>query len=437
MLIDRLGPLSFHTPQTAGDNTNYYVYFTVNELSPPTAPSSSLTVGNPSYTAATTFVTSATPITLATTSTNDVGFQYRFHRDGVPLPTFSSSPFPVHWTTTDFAVGPRMVPLFLNANDGADGDYAVQYSAQTADGVNQPRNTNRLTLDNTPPVATIAQPTATQYGHSSPLMLNYSVSDGSGSGVKSFTPKMDGQTAMQFGASLDSGQTIYLYSMSLGTHTFSVDSVDNVNNAGTKFGDVHHYRHARQPKGDVTDLAGLGCIDNISQSLIAKISAAQNLISNGQTQAANNTLAALIHEVQAQAGKHISTACKDPSGRSFDPVQLLLEDARYLQASVACELAANPVLGWVVNFSGAGIGGVTVNLMSSSAVVIATATTDATGFYHFATSVLTAGASRPARRHPSDGLHEFNAGLADLPAGPRIQSWEISPEFSAKAAQAT
>ena len=81
---------------------------------------------------------------------------------------------------------------------------------------------------------------------------------GGGSGVKSFTPKMDGQTAMQFGASLDSGQTIYLYSMSLGTHTFSVDSVDNVNNAGNNIGDVHHYRHAQQPKGRRHQSPGVG-----------------------------------------------------------------------------------------------------------------------------------------------------------------------------------
>jgi hypothetical protein len=151
-------------------------------------------------------------------------------------------------------------------------------------------------------------------------------------------------------------------------------------------GNGFHPSSSRSPteslKGDVNDLSALRCIDNLSQSLIAKISAAQNLISKGQTRAAVNTLAALIQEVQAQAGKHISTTCKDPNGRSFDPVQLLLEDARYLQVSVACQLAANPILGWVVNSGGAGIAGVTVNLMDSSGTVIGMAATDATGFYY-------------------------------------------------------
>src|SRR5262249_37942093 len=142
-------------------------------------------------------------------------------------------------------------------------------------------------------------------------------------------------TASQFGASLDSGQTIYLYSMSLGKHTFSVDSLDNVNNPGT---DSVVFSISVTPdslKGDVNDLVGLGCIDAIGQSLIAKISAAQGHIAKGQIKAAINTLSALIHEVEAQAGKHISTTCHDPNGRPFDPVQLLIGDTRLLQGILA------------------------------------------------------------------------------------------------------
>src|SRR5260370_38786014 len=146
---------------------------------------------------------------------------------------------------------------------------------------------------------------------------------------------MDGQTAAQFGASLDPGQTIYLYSMSLGSHTFSVDSLDNVNNAGTSSVVFTIAVTPESLKGDVNDLLGLGCIDNISQSLIAKINAAQKLIGKGQIQAAVNILSALISEVQAQAGKHIAATCQDPSGRTFDPVQLLIGDIQYLQGILA------------------------------------------------------------------------------------------------------
>jgi len=365
-----------------GCSLRYKVEFAVQEIAAATAPASApLQIGDPHFNR---FVTSVTPLVLSTASTDAEGFQYRFHLQGAPLPTYATVPFPVHWTHADLQAGPPpSVPVSLNVGN-PDGPYDFQYSAESFGNLLEPRHTAVLTLDNTPPVVTITQPAPTQYGHSAALMLNFSVSDGSGSGVKTVTSKLDGQTAAQFGASLDSGQTIYLYSMALGTHTFSVDSVDNVNNAGTSSVVFTIAVTPDSLKGDVNDLSALSCIDNLSQSLIAKISAAQNLISKGQTRAAVNTLAALIHEVQAQAGKHISTACKDPNGRSFDPVQLLLEDARYLQLSVAGQLAANPILGWVVNSGGAGIAGVTVNLMNSSATVIGMATTDATGFYYFA-----------------------------------------------------
>ena len=112
--VDTLGPLKFHTPQAGGDNTNFYVTFSATEISPPTPPSSTLTVGNPNYVGASTFVSSLTPLTLATPSLDNVGFQYRFRRDGTPLPTFSTSPFPLHWTNTAFDVGPRQADVHLN-----------------------------------------------------------------------------------------------------------------------------------------------------------------------------------------------------------------------------------------------------------------------------------------------------------------------------------
>jgi hypothetical protein len=248
----------------------------------------------------------------------------------------------------------------------------------------EPRHTRTVILDSTPPVATISTPEATAYGHNVALTLDYGVSDGAGSGVKSFTPLMDGQTETQFGASLQSGQTLYLYSMPLGTHTFTVNSLDNVLNAGTKSIVFSITVTPDSLKGDVTDLTNLGCIDNISQSLTAHITSAQNLIGKGQIQAAINTLSALILEVQAQAGKHIATTCKDPSGRTFNSVQLLIGDTQYLIGLLAGQLKPDPVAGWVTTSDGLGLAGVTVNLMSSAKSVAATMVTDSSGFYYFA-----------------------------------------------------
>jgi SdrD B-like domain len=345
-----------------------------------TAPQSTLTIATPQYTANNQlFVSGVTPFTV-TASDRDSGVQNIWYRDfpqGASAPAYT----PVVGSTAVFNLS------------GADGTHEVDTYATDNGGNDESPHSTTAYFDNTAPVATITQPAATQYGHSDTLMLNYSVSDGSGSGVKSFTPKMDGQTASQFGASLDSGQPIYLISMLPGAHTFSVDSVDNVNNAGTNSVVFAITVTFDSLKGDVNELVSLGCVDNISQSLLSKISAAQNLNGKGQTQAAINTLSALINETQAQAGKHISTTCTDPSGRPFNPVQLLLGDTQYLQGTLG-QLKPNPVIGSALNSNNVGINGVTVNLVNSSKTVIATATTDSVGLFYFAdTSGLTVGAN--------------------------------------------
>lgn len=338
-----------------------------------TPPQSTLTIGAPQYPvgAGKPFVTSATPFTVSATDADSAvqNVWYRFFPQGSTPPAYTS----LVGSSSSFTL------------TGPDGWYEVDtYATDNAGNDETPAHVQLVYLDNTPPVATIVQPTATQYGHSDQITLNYSVSDGSGSGVKSFTPKMDGQTAQQFGIGLASGQTIYLESMSLGSHNFSVDSVDNLNNAGTNAVIFSIQVTFESLLGDVNNLVALGCIDNISQSLIAKISAAQNVFGKGQTQTAINILSALIYELQAQAGKHISTTCHDPGGRPFNPVQLLIGDTQALQASLQGHLAPNLLMGWVVSSTSVAINGATVSLMSPSNTVVATATTDSVGFYYFA-----------------------------------------------------
>jgi len=57
----------------------------------------------------------------------------------------------------------------------------------------------------------------------------------------------------------------------------------------------------------VQHAADEGFIDNqgVTNSLLAQLDAAQAALDHGQTDAAINLLNAFIHEVQAQAGKHI------------------------------------------------------------------------------------------------------------------------------------
>ena len=98
--------------------------------------------------------------------------------------------------------------------------------------------------------------------------------------------------------------------------------------------------------------------------------------------------------MQAQAGKHISTLCKDGSGNTFNPDAVLIADVQAILASLGVNVAADPIMGSVVNSSGVGVPGLTVNLLNSSKSIVSSATTDVTGFFYFpATGGLTSGAT--------------------------------------------
>jgi len=382
----------------SGCSLRYQVQFNVSEIAAPTPPQSApLVIGNPNYTGnGGIYFAPATPMILQTADSSVEGFQYRFHRQGGLLPTYQWNPFPVHWAHADLASGVHSVAVKIGGAQTSDGPYDVQYSAESFNNLLEPRNTSTFILDSTPPVTAFTQPAATQYVRSDAIKLNYSVADGTGSGVDTATiaPKMDGQTAAQFGANLASGQTIYLESMALGPHTFSVDASDNVKNAGTtsvKFSITVTFASLQK---DVTNLVGLGCMGPISQSLIAKVGAAQNLYGNGQIQTAVNILQATIYEIQAQTGKNIPTTCQDPNGRTFNPAKLLLEDTQYLQTITAGQIKPDPIVGTLVDSSNLPVQGATVNLMNSSNKVVATATTDSAGVYYLAdVSALTTGAN--------------------------------------------
>jgi hypothetical protein len=145
----------------------------------------------------------------------------------------------------------------------------------------------------------------------------------------------------------------------------------------------------------ISTVTALGCIDNsgIANALTMKLANAQASIAAGDTKSAINTLTALLHELNAQAGKHIKTTCTDANGNTFNPVQVLIADVQALLTSLgAASIKPNPIMGNAVTTSGVGVAAATVSLVNSAKTTIASTTTDATGFYFFAkTSVLTSG----------------------------------------------
>jgi hypothetical protein len=77
----------------------------------------------------------------------------------------------------------------------------------------------------------------------------------------------------------------------------------------------------------ISQVLNAACIDNagIANALTSKLAAAQAYISAGNTESAIDVLNALLNQLQAQSGKHISTACTIRSV-AFNPVATLQND---------------------------------------------------------------------------------------------------------------
>jgi hypothetical protein len=86
----------------------------------------------------------------------------------------------------------------------------------------------------------------------------------------------------------------------------------------------------------IATLRNAGCIDNagIANALTSKLSAAQGSLNRNDTSEAVSTLRALLNQLQAQAGKHISTSCT-VNGVSFNPDSTLVTDVNALIENLA------------------------------------------------------------------------------------------------------
>jgi hypothetical protein len=307
----------------------YEAEFSAEEIPAATPPSSTpLVIGLPNFTgAAGTYISASTPMIPQTADPTTEGFQYRFHRQGDVLPLYATLPdqVPLHWTHVDLAPGAQSAEVVVDGANTGDGPYDFQYSAESFGNLLEPRHRTTVILDTTPPVITIVQPAATQYAHSATLTLGYTVNDFGGSGVKSFTPKMDGATTLADGTGLANGQAINLLTqLSLGTHTFSIDAMDNVNNASSKSVTFSIIVTPDSIKADVQDFLQSGAIRNPGEatSLLASLNAAAARRVDGNCATAANIYQAFINELQAQSGKGVNATA----------AAIMIGDAQYLIA---------------------------------------------------------------------------------------------------------
>lgn len=127
------------------------------------------------------------------------------------------------------------------------------------------------------------------------------------------------------GHGLASGQAINLLTeMSLGTHSFNVDAVDNVGHASSK---AVHFSIIVTPesiKNDVRQFYSMGKIKNagLANSLLAKLDAAAIKYKAGDCSTASNLYQAFIDELQAQSGKGVDATA----------ASIMIQDAQYLMA---------------------------------------------------------------------------------------------------------
>jgi hypothetical protein len=206
---------------------------------------------------------------------------------------------------------------------GADGLYEIDTYATDAAGNDETAHSQLVYLDKTAPVATIIAPAATPYPHSTTLTLNYSVSDGQGSGLASFTPMMDGATTLPDGHGLQSGPPPinFLTEMTLGSHTFSVSAQDNLGNSGSTTVNFSIVVTADSIKDDVKYFRSIGAITlDEGTSLLQKLNAAAAYRASGDCKDANATYQAFINELRAQSGKKVTVQVAN----------IMISDAQYL-----------------------------------------------------------------------------------------------------------
>jgi hypothetical protein len=280
-----------------------------------TPPQSTLTIGTPQYTGSQLFVAAATPFTV--TATDDASgvwnVWYRFFPSGSSPPSYTS----VDGFSASFNVS------------GADGLYEVDtYATDNAGSDETPAHVQSVYLDNTAPVATINAPVAKQYLHSDTFTIDYSVSDGNASGVKSAISDIDGQTTLYDGTTpvtVANGLTVKLLTeLALGTHTFNLNSVDNVDNAATAAVTFSIIVTAESIKDEVNQFFAMGAIRNkgVANSLLAKLNSAAKARARGNCNSAANVYRAFINELRAQTGKKVTAQA----------ATILITDAQYLIA---------------------------------------------------------------------------------------------------------
>ena len=279
-----------------------------------TPPVTSLNFGNPAYhtVGGAIFVTSATQFVLNAT-------------ESVPAAQFGSPSIWYRAFSVPGSPGPFLLFSGSFSLSGSDGTYSINYFSSDALQNSEASHAQNVSLDNTAPTVNVNVPLAgAKYTHNQSITLAYAVSDGAGSGVQQFIPKLDGATTVA-GHGLASGQAINLLTqMTAGTHTFTIAALDNLGNSRLVSASFTIIVTPQSIIDDVAQFYAAGSLKNSGQanSLTVKLNAAAAAQAKGNCKEAANNYNAFINELQAQRGKGVDAAAAD----------IMMADAQYMIA---------------------------------------------------------------------------------------------------------
>jgi len=198
-----------------------------------------------------------------------------------------------------------------------DGTYTVLY--RSVDYVNNVEAVQQIQLqiDTVPPVVTLSTNQAV-YTRLESVVVQAGVTDPTpGSGVADFQVWFGTQAVVN-------GQTLATFWLPTGTYTLTATAHDNAGWGTRRTSSFAIIATLESLRATILRLRQLGEIDNagITQSLLAKVDAASAAVGRGQPEVARNQLDALLHELAAQGGHHLTVRAAD----------LLSGDTSYVQA---------------------------------------------------------------------------------------------------------
>ncbi|MEM2930291.1 MAG: DNRLRE domain-containing protein [Thermoproteota archaeon] len=170
-------------------------------------PVTTMIIGFPKYLSGTiTHVSGSTVFELSATDDASGVKETRYRIDGGPWNTYTAG-----FTISTYS----------------DGSHIIGYCSGDKAGNDEAEKTLTVMLDKTPPVVSGASPTGSRIQSSASVTFSVRVED-SGSGVKEVRLTVDGVSQGTMASGSDYSKTI---SLSEGSHTWSIEAVDNVDNA--------------------------------------------------------------------------------------------------------------------------------------------------------------------------------------------------------------